>query len=294
MARRDWRSVHNFLSGIQDPDELQHYLNLCANQNGVQAWIDDWIEAEPRSFLPFLVGGAHAIKWAWLGRGTALAKNTLPAQFRIFERRLRKAHEFLTEAISRNPDDPTAWSELIICGRGMGLGIDEAVLRFNQALIRHRWHLDAHKNLLNQLLAKWGGSHELSCQFVEEATVDAPPSSGVSTVVVTAHLEHWVRLESGKDTEYLNSASTIASLRAAADRSVLHPDYRRRLGWQHDFNMFAMPFYQTEQWDLAGEMFDEIGDQITEWPWSFFWNPPGAFVKAQDVVKANRTPRTAS
>ena len=292
MDRRDWRSVHNFLSVIQDPDHLQYYLNFCVKQNGVQAWIEDWIEAEPRSFVPFLVGGAHAVNWAWLGRGGARAKHTLPAQFKIFSRRLRRAHNLLTEAIARNPDDPTAWAALITCGKGMSLGIDEAVHRYREAVARHQWHYGAHENLLDQLLQKWGGSHELACRFAEEAAANAPASSGVANMVVIAHLEHW-RVDLDQEDEYLLRGDTIASLHAAADRSVRHPDYRRRLGWQYDFNWFAMPFWQAKQWDAAGDMFAAIGDQVTIRPWEMYnyYNPTGVFARARDEVNQNRTPR---
>ncbi|MEU5154148.1 hypothetical protein [Glycomyces sp. NPDC021274] len=293
MTRRDWRAVHNFLSVIQDPDHLQYYLNLCVKQNGVQAWIDDWIEAEPRSFLPYLVGGAHAVKWAWLGRGIALAKDTLPAQFKIFERRLRKAHILLTEAIARNHDDPTAWAALIPCAMGMSLGLEEATRRYQEAVARHRWHLSAHQHLHNQYLKKWGGSHELAYRFAEETAAVAPSSSGLATLVVTSHLEEWVRLGTGvghAGHEYLNSPATLASLHAAADNSVRHPDYRRRLGWQYDHNSFAMAFWATDQWDAAGEMFDQLGDQVTEVPWDYYAGEPAKrFAWARDKVNRHRS-----
>jgi hypothetical protein len=289
MRRRDWRAVHNFLSVIQDPDHLQYYLNFCVKQNGVQAWIDEWIEAEPRSFLPFLVGGAHAVQWAWLGRGIALAKNTLPAQFKIFERRLRRAHLLLTEALARNPDDPTAWAALIPCGMGMSLGLEEATRRFNEAVARHRWHLSAHQHLHNQYLEKWGGSHELAYRFAEAAAADAPASSGLATLVVTSQLERWAGLVKGADREYLTSPATLASLHAAADRSVRHSGYRRRLGWQHDCNRFAMVFWAADQWDASGAMFDVLGDQVTVEPWTYFAGEPAKrFAWARDEVNRNR------
>lgn len=93
--------------------------------------------------------------------------------------------------------------------------------------------------------------------------------------------------------EYLLRGDTIASLHAAADRSVRHPDYRRRLGWQYDFNWFAMPFWQTGQWDAAAEMFAAIGDQMTLRPWEMYnyYNPAGVFARARDEVDQNRAPR---
>jgi hypothetical protein len=89
-------------------------------EHDLQAWIGDWPDAEPRSYLPMLSRGVHAVDWAWVAPGTALAKDTSAARFPIFRRRLRSAHEYLTVAAARNAHDPTAWSELIVCGSAWG------------------------------------------------------------------------------------------------------------------------------------------------------------------------------
>src|SRR5690349_4377743 len=81
VARRDWRAVHEFLRVVEDPDALSFYVALCSKARGVQAWAGEWAAAEPRSHLPMLVRGAHAIDWAWMARGTAWAENTSATQF---------------------------------------------------------------------------------------------------------------------------------------------------------------------------------------------------------------------
>src|SRR5690348_9724572 len=72
LERRDWRAVHEFLRTVDDPDHLQFYVELTTRTKGLQAWAGEWAEAEPRSHLPMLVRGVHAVQWAWLGRGAAL------------------------------------------------------------------------------------------------------------------------------------------------------------------------------------------------------------------------------
>ena len=90
------------------------------------------------------------------------------------------AHEYLTEAAVRNPQDPTAWSELIVCAVGMGLGVDEAQRRFREAVARYPWHRGAHAGLFMQLCQKWGGSDELMHRFAEETAATAPPGAPTS------------------------------------------------------------------------------------------------------------------
>ncbi|GAA3381818.1 DUF4034 domain-containing protein [Cryptosporangium minutisporangium] len=291
MERRDWRAVHEFLRVVDDPDALSFYVGLASRAKGVQAWAGEWADAEPRSHLPMLVRGAHAIDWAWLARGNKWAKNTSTAQFRIFERRLRFAHEYLVEAIARNPHDPTAWAELIVCGVGMGLGVQEAQRRFGEAVARHRWHLGAHSGLFMQLCLKWGGSDELMHRFALETAATAPPETGLAGLIADAHLERWLYLTRDEDGRaHLRRPDTRAELHAAADRSVRHPAYRPRLGWQVDHNRLAMAFWLAEEYDAAAELFDVLGDQVTAWPWRYLGSTPGeTFARARDESYRRRT-----
>lgn len=64
-------------------------------------------------------------------------------------------------------------------------------------------------------------------------------------------------------------AAVRADLRAAADRSVRHPDYPRRPGWPLSHNAFAMAFSLAKDWTAAAEQFDAIGGLMTEWPWEY-------------------------
>ncbi|SHN43228.1 hypothetical protein [Cryptosporangium aurantiacum] len=292
VERRDWRAVHEFLRGVEDPGALDFYVGLISRSKGVQAWAGEWAEAEPRSHLPMLVRGAHAIDWAWMARGAKWASKTSRAQFQIFLRRLRFAHDYLTEAAARNPHDPTAWSELIVCGVGMGLGVEEAQRRFREAVARSRWHLGAHAGLFMQLCRKWGGSDELMHGFAVDTAASAPPETGLAVLVADAHIERWLYLgrEGGKSQEHLLRPDTRAELHAAADRSVRHPAYRGRLGWQSDHNRLAMPFWLADEFDAAAEMFDVLGDQVTTSPWMYFGGEPGEhFVRARAECYRRRT-----
>ena len=291
LQRRDWRALHEFLSSVDNADDLDFYVSLSSRTKGLQAWVGEWADAEPRSYLPMLVRGAHAVEWAWLARGTALARDTSVAQFRIFQRRLRMAHEYLTEAAVRNPQDPTAWSELIVCAVGMGLGVDEAQRRFREAVARYPWHRGAHAGLFMQLCQKWGGSDELMHRFAEETAATAPPATGLAVLVADTHVERWLFISrDGDGRAHLRRPETRADLHAAADRSVRHPAYRRRLGWQRDHNTFALPFWVAQEYDAAAEMFDVLGDQVTTWPWSYLVGTPAeAFARARDDTYRKRS-----
>ncbi|MGH3729422.1 MAG: DUF4034 domain-containing protein [Micromonosporaceae bacterium] len=290
LKRQDWRSAHEFLSSVQDPDDFAHYVNLCTESEGLQSWVDTWVEATPRSTLPVLVKGAHGIVWAWQARGAGLAKNTSQAQFRMFDLRLKMAEDCLDEVTERNPDDPTAWAFLITTAMGRGLDIAERQRRFTEAVRRHPGHLVAHHKFHYAICRKWGGSHELMHQFADETAAAAPLGSPLGGLVVSAHLERWLMLPGDEDLAYLRQPHVRTALLDAADRSVRHPAYRKGPGWPGLHNRFAMALWLAEEHAAAAERFDVLGDLVTEDPWDYLdsENPALRFAIAREQCFKDR------
>lgn len=278
----DWRTISDVLSGVKQPDDHTFYVRATAYNSGVQQWIDDWVAAEPRSALPLLVKGVHAIDWAWEARGGGRASTVSDEAFRLFFKRLKLAEDCLDEVTDRDPDSATPWAFLVVLGRGRQLGIDETRRRFEEVRRRYPWHLEAHDQMLQQLCRKWSGSHELMHEFAQQTLAEMPAGSPLGRLTAVAHLERWLDLPSGEDATYIASAEVRAQLLAAADRSVRHPDYVRRPGWPSVHNTFAMAFAFGTEWAAAGEQFDLIGDLVTEWPWQYMSRPEQAFLQTRN------------
>lgn len=290
LANRNWRPVHDFLRTVEDPDDFAWYVDIAAETTGMQAWIGEWIEAEPRSALPVLVRGAHAIRWAWQARGRARANETSTAQFQMFGQRLKLAEDCLDEAVQRAPNDPTGWALLIVTGMGRGLGVDESHRRFTEATARYRWHRSAHSRMFGQLCAKWGGSHEQMHSFVDETVAGAPAGSRLGALVPRAHIERWLDLPDGPDRAHMRQPEVRAALHWAADRSVRHPDYRRRPGWPDSHNSFAMAFWLANEHAALAEQFDALGDLVTRYPWDYLAGEPAErFARARAQAYRERT-----
>lgn len=81
-------------------------------------------------------------------------------------------------------------------------------------------------------------------------------------------------------------AAVRADLRAAADRSVRHPDYPRRPGWPLSHNVFAMTFSFAEDWPEAAEQFNAIGGLMTDFPWYYLPFPKWRFRKCRSLARA--------
>lgn len=273
----DWRTIRDVLSTVEDPDDFTFYVHRAAFVDGVENWVDEWVEAEPRSSLPLLVKGAGAIHWAWQARGSGRASTVGSEAFKVFFRRLKIAESCLEEVTERDRDGAAGWAFRVILGRARQLGIDETRRRFEEVRKRHPWHVEAHEHMLQQLCPKWGGSHEQMHRFALETLEAMPPGSPLGQLVPAAHLEHWLDLPSGEDAEYIGSDEVTAQLFEAANRSILHPAYVRRPRWPTLHNSFAMAFCWSGELVAAAQQFDVIGDLVTEWPWQYAGNTVEAF-----------------
>jgi hypothetical protein len=288
VAARDSATIRAILDGAPDPDTHAYLMESAAEVDGVQDWIGGWIAAEPHSTLPTLLRGCHGVFWAWEARGAARAEYTREEQFREFHRRLRIAENALDEVVDRDPGNVTAWTWLVTSARGRQVAPDEAAARFAEVVKRHPAHVVAHEQHLQYLCAKWFGSDEQMFAFARQATAAAPDGSLVPEVLVVAHIEKWLSLPRGEDDQYLRSAPVRADMLAAVHKSLFHPAFRPGLGWFPRANSFAMGLEKAGEFDAAARVFDMIGDQVTDWPWSYCGNVVKEFATARERAYANR------
>ncbi|WP_405009082.1 hypothetical protein [Kitasatospora sp. NBC_01539] len=283
-AAGDWATLRGGLTGVHDSADLTWMLAVVSETPGVEAWIPAAVAAEPDSALPLLLSGARQIAWAWEARTSARAKYVSEEQWKTFHERLETAEAQLYEVAEREPQWLAPWYFLQISARGASLGADIGRYRFEAALRRRPDHLGSHRQRLQQVCAKWGGSHEEMHDFARTAMLSAPEGSPLGELVALAHLEHWLDLDPGDDRAYILRQDVRDELHEAADRSIRHPAYARPRGWKSALNTFAMVFHLSGQPRAADLLFRELGGTVTESPWNYLDNDP---------VKAYRAARRA-
>jgi hypothetical protein len=269
LARRNWRAAADFLASVTHPDDRTFYIRQAGDVPGVEAWIAEWIAAEPRGNTALLVAGQRYIAWAWEARGAYSAKHVKDEQFRLFFERLCQAEAALAEAAQRDHDDPTPWALMVVTARGLQHGQAEASARFREATGRYPWHLAAHMQMLQQVCPKWGGSYEALHSFAGKAIAEMPEGSSLGVLAPLAHLEHWLELDGSNHDEYIRRPGVLADLNAAADRSVRHPRFVRRAGSPALHNLFAGAFCFAGGWNAALEQFAATDNVVTELPWDY-------------------------
>jgi hypothetical protein len=245
----------------------------------VQDWIGRAVEEDKEQrATALLISGARHINWGWEARTRARAVDVTPEQWRIFHERLRIAEEQLLEAAELRPEWVTPWSRLLTSGRGMSLGPAVNEARRDAALRRDPLDLETHVEWVSQLQPRWGGEPGEALSFAREAFAAAPEGHRLGCLIAIAHIEDWV--ESDRKS-CLITPEIQDELLDAAERSILHPAYVRRPGWQQDFNMFAMALSLASERIALPRVFHELQGAYTTWPWRYMAQPETMYARAR-------------
>ncbi|MFG2111927.1 hypothetical protein ACGFRB_04695 [Streptomyces sp. NPDC048718] len=277
----DWETLRALFEARPEGEAWRELLWAAAGSAGVETWIPGVAEAAPDAALPRLVAGIRYVDWGWEARTGARASQVSREQFQVFHERLRTAEKWLYEAAELEPGWASPWYVLQTSGRGLQVGQEIARRRFEATVRRDPRHVGAHEQHLQQVCAKWSGSHEEMHAFARASVFGAPAGTALGHLVAIAHLEQWLDLESGPDGEYITSPEVVASLNEAADHSYRHPDHVREDGWLELYNAFAMAFALAGEKTTARECFDAIEGRVSEFPWQYIdhIDPAAAFRK---------------
>jgi hypothetical protein len=272
----DWEAVKAALAPF-DLGRDHQVLGQLADVDGVQDWIGRAVEEdEEHRAEALLISGARHIMWGWEARTSARAVHVTQDQWKTFHERLHIAEEQLFEAAELEPAWVTPWRRLLTSGRGMSLGTVVNETRLRAALRRDPLDPETHVEWVSQLQPRWGGEPGQALAFARQALARAPLGHRVGCVVAMAHIEEWVESEQA---DCLETPAIQAELRDAADRSILHPDFARRPGWQNDFNMFAMALSLAGERHTVRRVFQALDGAYTEWPWTYFAEPEKQFAR---------------
>ncbi|MFE7982193.1 hypothetical protein ACFUZA_08485 [Streptomyces cellulosae] len=271
----DWEGVKEALARF-DAGRDHQVLGQLTDIDGLQDWIGRAVEGdEEHRALALLISGARHIKWGWEARTAARAVDVSEEQWRVFHERLRIAERQLFEAAELRPEWITPWRQLLTSARGMSLGPTVAETRRDAALRRDPLDLEVHLEWVSQLQPRWGGEPGEALEFARAAFAAAPDGHRLGCAVAMAYIEEWVESDDGA---CLQQPRIRAELRQAAERSVLHHAYERRLGWQGDYNIFAMALSLAGS-STASTVFRELEGAYTEWPWTYMSEPQKAYAR---------------
>jgi hypothetical protein len=233
------------------------------------------VQREDHGTLAPLIIASRRIVVAWDIRGSSRVRYVSPARLAAFREELRIAEQILLEITSLEPDNAAAWNLSLTTGLGLQLGLDEARRRYEHVISQSPNDLTAQHSYLQQLCPRWGGRsfHEVHT-FAREAFMTAPAGSQQGELVAMAHLEEGGHLPPARRARYFQQPDVRAELATAAERSVLHPQYRRGPTWPVGHNVFALAFSFAGEHAAAREQFRLLGATATLVPWADYFDDP--------------------
>jgi hypothetical protein len=290
---RDWATVGAALRTARERETDADFCWLVGKIAKVdkdqdwQPWLGEVAAATPDDPLPPLLSGAHAVDWAWHARTGMPAAHVTPEQFKIFGQRLNVADELLSDAAELMPDSATPWALLLPCGTGLTVGADLMRRRFDAAIRRDPDHLPAYQAYLRDLYPRWHGSMTQMHELVTDVVASAPAGSPLHALVARVHIEHWFELDGNR--VYIQQRKVADEIVAAARASVLHADFQPVRARHEIANEFAMALSLAGRHAVAADVFDIIGDRVSDYPWSYLRGGAGqVFADRRDLARQRR------
>jgi len=282
MDNDDWRTLRSFLASVPNHDDRAFYITAVLGiQDGLPAWLDEWIAEEPGSAMPWLLRGVRGTQWAWAARGAGRGSSVSPEAYHLFRARLIEADRDLLTAASLDASDPLPYAQMLVTARGLHLGYNALRTRFGEAVARDPLNYRAHANMLQGMARKWGGSHELMYDFARSAVATAPRGHRLHTLIAEAHIEGWVDGDRAHRHLYWKVPGIRAEIHHAAARSVERPEFDAGGETAADRNVFAFCFWSFDEPEALREQLDRIGDHPTRLPWAYVGEPTTIFTAAR-------------
>ncbi|MGV9244577.1 hypothetical protein [Streptomyces sp. NPDC003710] len=284
---RDWVSIRQYLDGLPRETNRGFAVGVLAEVDGVEGWMREILAAAPDDVLALTVLGSREVRIGWEIRTAAPAKQVSREQFAGLHAHLRQAEQLLIRATALDPSSDAAWAERLTTAMGLQLGQNEARRRYDRLAAHHPHHFSAQGRLLQQLCPKWGGSWEAAHAFARECLLGAPDGALSGGLVAEVHMEHWLALRGREREEYLRQGHVRAELVEAAERSALHPGFRRDYGWVVVQGYFAALFSLTGDLARAAACFRALGNLASQYPWADLGgDAAAAYVKHRDAALA--------
>ena len=259
----DWTAIELFFAGLSDTDMTAFATIVVGQVEGAE----DFLAGLPPTPLARRLHASRRIAKAWEIRSGYRAKHVSRDQFDGMHHQLRIAEPILIQLTAEDPADAVAWSLRLNTALGLQMGHSEARRRYDR-LSRHVPHCyTAQTRLTQQLCPKWSGSFEALHAFGRECLESAPPGSLSPTIAAEAHLEHYFELEGAERSRYLLNVAVQKEIVAAAEKSVLHPDFNGGYHWPRAHGVYALLFAAMGQRERAAVHFKALGDARSEYPW---------------------------
>ncbi|QDT66877.1 DUF4034 domain-containing protein [Calycomorphotria hydatis] len=173
LEKRDFADFENLIADLEDRNVRTHrgasmvvgVLNYVIYPDQREI-IDEWTETRPDSWLPWVCKALIHESIGWQARGSGFANSVSEDAWKVFHENIGEAWTALDKSLDLKPNNLPALTYQIRLAKTMGVPIPEMFALYKRALEEDNDAWFCRLFLLDALYPKWGGSVELTEQFV--------------------------------------------------------------------------------------------------------------------------------
>jgi hypothetical protein len=180
-----------------------------------------------------LIKGRGAIRAAWADRGNDYADKVTAQGWQGFETNLAQAEKHLTQAWSRNPNNPETAYLMMMVELGQGRGQVRMQKWFDHAMQLDPNYYDAAKQMSYYLQPRWYGSDAAALSFARSCVTSTNWGGKVPLVLADLH-RSLARYNYGTNQQpYWQQPAVWPDMKSSWEKFfAINPD---SVGWRHDY-----------------------------------------------------------
>lgn len=263
VRRSDYQAASLALLELHERDDrlLAQAADLLAEDPTFHPLVEARVRDVDDDILARALLAHSEIVRGWSVRGRRAAAHVAQTHFQSFHQHLRLAEQHLIEICALEPSWPYPWYLRLTTSRGLELGINETMRRYDRLAAHDPHHHPAQAQVLQQLCPKWGGTWEKASEFARNCAEAARAGSAEHAIIADLHLEQWRALDPPEAKKYL-SDEVLHDLHAAAASSVRHPDHERGLNWVRLHSTFGVLFALAGERGAAESHLAHVGEVL--------------------------------
>ncbi|MEU0507386.1 hypothetical protein [Nocardia sp. NPDC005998] len=281
VNKQDWSAIQRYYATLPSDSDRTLLPLVIIGQSDIEVELQRALKLFEDDPLLLALLGTYEVTTSWRSLGirwnvpTATGSDGIGELQRAeFRRRLGLGEGLLLQAVALDPTCDIALAGLLRTSRGLHLGVDESRRRYDRLAEHNPAHYSGQCRMLQQLCPKWGGRWTLAHRFVDECRAGAPDGTLTGALAAELHIEHW----KAGDTDYLHRTDVLQQLAEAAQRSVLHPAFRRVYPWVRAHGAFALAFAVSDAHRRAAPHFRALDNLIdANPPWGYLPDAPAQY-----------------
>ncbi len=276
LSNRRFGDLNARLSELPDASRfrtVERTIGVLSRNQTDGNWLDlyeTWARMTESGESLHGLGIAHVVS-GWAIRGRGWGETIDKSAVEPFLQHFQAAETALARAHQASPNIAAPLAGAISCACALQAPRKKIDTLFKTLTGIDPHHYCGHREMLETLKKKWGGSDEEMFVFARTAPENAQPGKNVYALVLDAHWEArnaygWGNDDAAADA-YFKDSTVREEIVAAWRKTAGRPDYREDEDSQILYNLFAAAFYLAGDKPRTRDALEKMNGLYLDEPW---------------------------